>query len=139
MKFTINQPVDFEVVILRAHMGVRYWEDGEINGESDVDGKLIPLRISDAWKIDIELSTGKVLNWPDGTTAKVHYKVADDGIYYLLGSDGAVIAERDGYVPGMLCPKGGGYGDYVIMEIDGAGQIDGWKPDLSYFQNDDEY
>lgn len=137
MKFTISKLQDFEVVTLRADMGVRYWEDGEVNGESDDDGKLIPLRSGDGWKLDIELSTGKIANWPEGTVAKVHYKVADAGIYSLIDSAGQVVAKCDGYVPSMLCPKDNGYGDYVILEIDGAGQIDGWEADLSYFQDDE--
>lgn len=138
MKFTMNKPTDFEVVTLRADIGVRYWEDGKINGViDDDDGNLIPLRSGDGWRLDIDLSTGRIANWPEGTVAEVHYKVADGGIYSLIDSAGEVVAKRDGYVPSMLCPKGNGYGDYVILEIDGAGQIDGWEADLSYFQDDE--
>lgn len=38
--------------------------------------------------------------------------------------------ESYGYVPDFLCPNGEGYGDYMIMEIDGGGFISHWKKEL---------
>ena len=40
---------------------VRYWEDATVNGEADTEGKLIPLRVGDAWEPTIELATGKII------------------------------------------------------------------------------
>jgi hypothetical protein len=66
---------------------VRYWEDAKINGEQDTeDGDNIPLKESDLWKPVIELATGRVLEWPEGIRADIHYKVCDQGEYWLEDS-----------------------------------------------------
>ena len=107
-----------------AWAGVRYWEDAEVNGVEDEDGTLIPGRVGDRWHVTIELATGKVVGWPEGTSADIHYKVCDDGVYWLLDKDGNKLASRDGYVPGsFLCHGDNGYGDYIIMTIGPDGQI----------------
>lgn len=134
MKFKKIVKVDVEVTTLRADMKVRYWEDGEVNGEQDSDEcPQMPLRLGDYWVLDIDLETGKIKNWPEGTTASVHYKVCDAGTYSLLDAEGNSVISINEYVPAMLCPKDDGYGDYVIMDIDADGFIDGWKADLEYF------
>jgi hypothetical protein len=108
--------------------GVRYWDDATINGETDVDGK-IPLRNGDGWCPIIELETGLILNWPQDIEAKVHYKVCDAGLYWLLDENKNRIATWNGhYVPNdILCRKGNGYGDYIILDIDKNGKISNWK------------
>lgn len=136
------------VKYLRARCGVRYWEDGKVNGEEDADGSRIPCREGTAadnnhlgggnWCPLIDLDTGKIEGWPEGTTASVHYKVCDDGDYELLDADGNVVKSIDGYVPAAMCPEGEGDGDYVIMEIGPDGTIAKWKADLSEFEADDE-
>lgn len=125
---------------LKASLGVRYWEDGDVNGKADDERHpTIPLRQGAYWNIEIDLETGVIVDWPEGVTASVHYKVCDAGVYTLLDKDGTEIARIDGYVPSILYPEGNGYGDYVIMEIDGTGQIKSWKNDLSYFSNRDDW
>ena len=42
----------------------------------------------------------------------------------------------DGYVPGIMCPEGDGFGDYVIMEIASDGTIAKWQVDLSEWERD---
>ena len=37
MKITINKPTEFEAVYLEVDAGVRYWNDGYINGMEDTD------------------------------------------------------------------------------------------------------
>lgn len=111
-------------VYIEVEAGVRYWEDTTVNDIEDEDGTLIPFRKGGAWCPTIDLQTGKVLNWPAGTTANVHYKVCDDGRYWLLDRDFVRIAEREGYVPGdFLCHGDNGYGDYIIMVIGADGRI----------------
>jgi hypothetical protein len=112
-------------VFFEAEAGVRYWEDATVDNIEDVDGTLIPFRKDDAWCPTIDLQTGKVLNWPEGTAASVHYKVCDDGLYWLLDRDFVRIARyRSDYVPGaFLCHGGNGYGDYIIMDIGPDGRI----------------
>lgn len=109
---------------------VRYWEDAEINGVSDEEGDLIPLREDESWKPVIELATGRIQNWPEGTTADIHYKVCDDGHYWIANSEGKKLAKWKGdYVPDDFLAVGDrGYGDYIIMKVDSAGIIEGWTP-----------
>lgn len=144
LKSVSSVPVKY----LRARCGVRYWEDATVNGEQDVDGSRIPLREGTAadndnlgggnWRPTIDLDTGKIEGWPEGTIASIHYKVCDDGDYELLDADRNVVKAIDGYVPSLMCPEGEGYGDYVIMEIAGDGTIANWRSDLSEFEADDE-
>jgi hypothetical protein len=121
------------VAFLKVEAGVRYWEDGEVNGVSDDDGNLIPCRNGDFWEPIIDLKTGMIEGWPEGTTADVHYKVCDEGRYTLLDAARNAVNIRDGYVPPILSPGGDGYGDYIIMKIDGAGRIENWRINLDGF------
>lgn len=110
--------------------GVRYWEDGEVNDvQDDNDVPTIPFRDGERWRPRIRLEDGLIENWPDGTVASVHYKVCDDGVYWLTDASGARIATRDGYVPGdFLCHGGAeGYGDYIIFSIAADGMIIGYE------------
>lgn len=135
--FQVKTTVVKTVKYLQAKCGARYWEDARVNGVKDTDGTLIPFRVGDYWCPLIDLETGKVVGWPDGTTAEIHYKVCDDGEYALLDEDKNVVASKDGYVPSMMCPKSEGYGDYVIMEIRSDGTIENFDVDLRYFEGDE--
>lgn len=140
---TTKVPVKY----LRARCGVRYWEDGVVNGERDSDGSRIPCRKGTAadndrlgggdWCPVIELDTGKIEGWPEGTTARLHYKVCDDGDYALLDADRNVVRTIDGYVPDIMCPGGGDGGDYVVMAIGADGVIANWRVDLADFEKED--
>ncbi|MFA7256954.1 MAG: hypothetical protein WC047_05210 [Kiritimatiellales bacterium] len=134
-KITVSQLVEKEARFLRVACGVRYWEDSEVNGVPDEeDNPTIPFAALDTWAPTIDIDAGTIVDWPAGTTASVHYKVCDDGRYTLLDAGLNVIHEIEGYVPSIMCPGGDGYGDYVIMEIDGAGKIADWSADdLSEF------
>jgi hypothetical protein len=134
MKSTSVIEVEADAAILVAEMEPRYWEDARVDGvaETDEDPR-IPLRNGDLWILRIALDEGRILDWPDGVTAETHYKVCDAGTYRILDAEGAILAEREGYVPPFLAPGGHGYGDYVIVRIGPDGRIDGWNPDLSWF------
>lgn len=109
--------------------GVRYWEDATVNGVQDEAGT-IPLKDGDRWRPTIELATGAVLNWPHGVVADIHYKVCDDGEYWLLDEAKTRIAKSKGhYVPNdILCVGDNGFGDYIILTIGPDGLIPGWVP-----------
>ena len=79
---------EIEVTAIGITAEVRYWEDATVNGVEDTDGALIPLRFGDCWMPIIELDTGRVRDWPEGTTADIHYKVCDAGEYELLDGKG---------------------------------------------------
>jgi hypothetical protein len=134
VKTITQKPVRY----LRARCGVRYWEDAKVNGVADTEGNLIPGRVGTSWCPLIDLETGKIENWTPGTTADIHYKVADDGDYVLLDADRNVVKEIEGYVPSIMSPKESGHGDYVIMDIDGDGVIQNWEVDLDEFEVDDD-
>jgi hypothetical protein len=109
---------------------VRYWEDSSVGGRADEDGTMIPCRVRDAWCPTIQLSDGMIVGWPDGVSASVHYKVCDDGEYWLLDAKGSRVGKWNGhYVPGsFLCHGETGYGDYIIFDVTEAGYVAQWKP-----------
>lgn len=126
MKITATVKSYLEITAIRVSAEVRYWEDAEINGISDdADNPKIPLRNGKIWEPTIDIDTGRVRDWPTGTTADVHYKVCDQGIYELLDNSGNVVAKKDGYVPDIL-NTGNGYGDYIILNIGADGVITNW-------------
>ena len=130
MKVTARITKEFDVAAILVMAEVRYWEDGTINGTVDTDGTLIPLRNGECWEPVIALDTGRVRDWPEGTTADVHYKVCDAGEYYLLDGADRIVAEKHGYVPDMLSVGDSGYGDYIILKIGPDGLIEGWEPPI---------
>jgi hypothetical protein len=129
MTIQIQTTVSFRPVFLNVAAKPRYWEDTTVNGVTDTeDGKLIPFRDGDTWNLHIDLSNGRVLGWPEGTTAEVHYKVCDTGQYWLEDADGKRAKWTSDYVPNDLLAIGeDGYGDYIILKISAEGMIQGWK------------
>lgn len=115
---------------LHVEADVRYWEDATVNGTEDTDGTLIPRRQGDTWKPAIRLADGQILDWPEGTTADIHYKVCDAGEYFLADENHTRIAKyHDSYVPDdLLCVGDTGYGDYIILTVGDDGKIVGWLP-----------
>ncbi len=102
MKFTMEVKKEYDVRVLEVVAGVRYWENGEVNGKEDTNGE-IPCRVGENWEIKINIETGQILNWEKGNTAKVHYKVCDAGSYTLINEKGEDILEiDDAYVPSCL-------------------------------------
>ena len=128
--------------LFKVKAGVRYFEDGNVNGEEDISyeemkaGKKPKIPCVQmigkewVWCIDIDADTGLILNWKKGNTADVHYKVCDCCEVDVI-VDGNKIFDNEeaccGYVPECLCPSGEGWGDYMIMHIDENGQIADWN------------
>lgn len=133
IKLTVEK--EFDVKYLQASCQVRYWEDAKVGDQEDAEGK-IPCRNGEQWEPLIDLETGKIVNWTEGVKADVHYKVCDAGTYTLLDAEKNEIKSIDGYVPSMMCPKGNGYGDYVVMDIDEKGFIQKWNPDFEEFESE---
>lgn len=108
---------------------VRYWEDGTVNGAKDATGSLVPLRDGAVWAPVIRLADGQIMDWPQGATADIHYKVCDQGDYWLLDEARQRIAKWRGYyVPDrFLCHGDEGYGDYIIFKVGGDGVIEQWR------------
>jgi len=119
---------------LEVKAGVRYWEDAAVNGQDDVNGDQIPMREGNYWEPWIDLFHGMIIGWPFGKTASIHYKVCDDGEYWLTDETCKKLRKWKGdYVPdALLCWGDRGYGDYIIFDVDENGMIEGWeKPTLN--------
>lgn len=116
-------------IYIEVEAGVRYWEDATINGQSDDNGTLTPLKRGDCWCPVIRLADGMVVDWPAGTEADIHFKVCDAGEYWLLDENKQRIAKWGGYyVPDdFLCHGGNGYGDYIILKISAEGFVQKWQ------------
>lgn len=120
---------------------VRYWDDATVNGAQDDSGDLIPCKQGSYWVPVIRLADGVVMDWPQGTTAEIHYKVCDAGEYWLQDENRKRIAKYAGdYVPNdFLAPGASGYGDYIILKVGPNGAIDGWrKPAIEFACECDE-
>ena len=62
VKIKVEKEVELKTLLVKA--GVRYWNDSEINGENDTEeGDNIPCKLGDLWSPEIEIGTGKILNW----------------------------------------------------------------------------
>lgn len=135
MKITITEPREVEVKQLQVKANVRYFEDGLVNGKEDSnDSPTMPCVEGDLWKPLIDIETGQILNWRQGVTASIHYKVCDQCSWELKDESGKVVLSmEDDYVPETLYPKENGYGDYIIMDIDENGVIADWDFDPSDF------
>lgn len=138
MELNVKTNKKVNVKYLQAKIGVRYWEDGTINEIEDVEGSLIPCRDGNYWTPLIELETGKIVNWKQGTKADLHYKSCDDNIFQLLDEKYNVISEIEDYVITMMCPNENGYGDYVIMTINEDGLIDNFIANFEEFEDKEE-
>ena len=122
--------------ILYVVAGVRYYEDAVVNGTRDTSyeemqkGALprIPCYDDGCWCPNIDVETGVILNWEQGTEAKIHYKVCDEcRLTYKENDD--VMASYYGYVPNLFSIDDKGYGDYICITVDGDGRIQRWNPD----------
>lgn len=137
---------------LSAKIGVRYWVDckySKDNGETWIDPDdndeeekavvddlkeiIVPENqrwgLVNYWKLEVNLDTGKVINWPRGLCIHTYFKVCDDGEYVFLDGEGKEVVnitkEYDQYyVPDFLALEDEGYGDYVYLNINGEGKIE---------------
>lgn len=82
------------------------------------------------WCPVIDVNEGKVLDWPEGFILKTHFKVCDQGVYVYSNYDETeqiVSTDCDEYyVPSWLDDCNDGFGDYLIITINGDGTIKDW-------------
>ena len=142
MKATIKVTKEYDIRYLTIDAGVLYWEDADVNGKEDCDvsdGVSVPampfaVKVKNKpernpysdhyrWQPTIDVDNKCIVDWPKGTTAHVHYKVCDDGTYTLLDPDMKEIVSVESYVPDCI----GECGDYIVMDIDEDGNIDGFR------------
>lgn len=99
-----------------------------------------PLRQDDTWEAIIDLDTHQIENWPQGKSGSFQMKVCDEGSYYLLDENKAVVAGIvEYYVPNDIIP--GKYGDYINMNIDKTGKVTNMPNPLDhsdFFRNEED-
>ena len=148
MKVKVKREVVMDATTILVNAYVRYWEDGRINGVRDnADCPNIPCAVKGEngyrWMPIIDIETGQIRNWREGTTAYIHYKVCDEFECRIIdekGGERCLIKDYEGYVPDFMCPKDCGYGDYIIMDIDENGYIQDWdKAEVrGFIENEEE-
>lgn len=147
MKVKVLREVDVDVARIHVCAYVRYWEDGTVNGERDVDlyenedaTPKMPCAKKENdewyWCPEIDVETGQILNWEKGVTANIHYKVCDEFACIVYDANNEEVRNYCEYVPRFMCPKAEGYGDYIIMDVNEEGFIQNWnKWDVVDFLN----
>ena len=82
------------------------------------------------WCPVIDVNEGKVQDWTPGFVLKTGFKVCDQGVYVYSNYDETqqiVSTDCDEYyVPNWLDNDGDGYGDYLLIQINGDGTIENW-------------
>lgn len=146
MKIDLETKVtnEIDVKYICCDVGPRYWEDGDVNGEEDISYEeqekgakpRMPMAYkNDAakyqdeqyrWAVKIDAETGNIVGWPEGVEADIHYKVCDDGTYWLEDTDGNEVHKIDDYVPTLWDFYDDSYGDYIIMTVEGDGHVKEW-------------
>ena len=118
---------------------IRHCEDASVDGLDDISDENMKLggaammpcmNIKDKayyWTPIIDMTTGQIINWREGTIATTNYKVVDECALMYETPDGVQSAWDENYVPDFLCPDENGYGDYMYMTIDANGFIQGWN------------
>ena len=136
MKVEITVKKEIEVKSILVDAGVRYYEDATVNDIEDTEGTLIPCKNGKRWQPEIEIETGKILNWEQGKKADIHYKVCDAGKYSLKDEKGEIIYTQNSYVPTFLdcTPEKDACGDYIIFQVDENGFIINWDKDIDFEQ-----
>lgn len=149
MNKTIKVEKEFDLAAAECQIFARYWEDSKLNGvEDDSENPKMPCvenvehfyygKKQLAWCPIIDLDNGRILNWPIGEVAKIHYKSCDENVVIIKDRHGEEVKRYEGYVPRFLDPYRDGFGDYVIMEIDSNGYIRDFDNDLDDIFDDEE-
>lgn len=127
MNLTITRHVEVEAKRLRVEFPLRYLdeEDSE-QAQIPESAEGEPGRHGDRYWLEIDIDTGKVLDWPHGRTQSLYEKVSDEGTYTLFGLvEGSIIHRvHENYVPSFM--PGDHFGDYIILDIAEDGAIANW-------------
>lgn len=75
------------------------------------------------WQVDVDVASGKILNWPEGIEAKVYFKSSDDAAVVYDGQN----LNAGQYVPRFLRP-GESDEDYLAVTITRDGRFKNWNP-----------
>ncbi len=109
----------------------RYQEDAWINGvrePSRPSKPAMPGLVNGLLELWIDLDLCRVAFWPDGTTAAIHYKVGEEGVYHLVSEAGVCIESSCGFVPKTISPDG--LSDYLKLYIGVNGTVHDYADDF---------
>lgn len=132
MKCTVPITTEVDFTILELGVPVNY-------GTEDIPEDF-PGRRGDMLYMSIDIDKGVVFDWPQGQTANLYMKVVDGGCYTVRGltTNGEpynLFLEHE-YVP--RCLGRGGYGDYLVLKINGGGKIENWQFDIDEFLREED-
>lgn len=120
MKVKVLRETEVDVARIHVSAYVRYWEDGEVNGEDDVDlyenknaTPNMPCAKKEMdewyWCPEIDVETGRILNWEKGVKASIYYKVCDEFACTIYDVNNEEVGHYYEYVPSFMCPADEGY------------------------------
>ena len=127
MKAKIKIEKEVEVKTVLIDISPRYIGDDEDDDMPTTTPMLNEGKTS--WVAFVDIDTGKIKDWPEGTSCEFFVKVCDAGTYTLFDDEGCTVAVKEGYVPNGLIP--GQYGDYVDLKINEEGIITNWPKTIS--------
>jgi hypothetical protein len=130
MKIKVPVITEEDIRLVRISAAVNYGEEEMPND--------FPGRLGNTWKAEVEIDTGRIVNWPKGRAEEVVLTVKDSGTYALVnvaGEEVALIEEY--YVPNEVIP--GCYGDTIELSINADGVITNWpkNPNVDWFFPED--
>ena len=137
MKVQILTPTIADIKYLKVDIEDYYLEDFEVNGKEVETWDDFPscMKGRDGnieFAVDIE--TGKILGWTEGTTFVAYAKIADGGTYFLTDENyERMIPSLNRYVPCMLDTRSDGYGDYMQFSVNEQGYIVNFKVNFNDF------
>lgn len=91
----------------------------------------IPLVKYNEWKVNVDIDTGRIQDWPTGETEDIFWRVkVNDGDCRIdiLDDNGEVIKRYKGIIPRLL-NRTRVVADYLDIEITSDGYIDCWNSD----------
>ena len=130
MKVTIIKKEEVEVKFVLIDINPRHLDEEE---------KPVPLLKGERWNVIVDISTGKIRDWPQGEEREYYWKICDAGSYHLLDENDRIqLSINNNYVPNNLLP--GDYGDYLDLRINSEGVITSWlsNPTAEDFNDDEE-
>lgn len=132
MKCIVPITTEVDFTILELAVPVNY-------GTEDISEDF-PGRRGDMLYMSIDIDKGVVFDWPQGQTANLYMKVVDGGCYTVRGlaenGEPVNLTLENEYVPYSL--GRGGYGDYLVLKVNGGGKIENWQFDINEFLREED-
>lgn len=119
MKLTVWKPVDIEVDVVTVTIPKRC-----VRRDDDVPAAFYRRNPDPSAEFYFRIQAGGLVEgWPSGEEGRLQLKVRDEGVYYLIDTDGNEYRSAGYYVPQCI-PDGG---DYIDLDIGCDGRVNGWE------------